>query len=687
MAARHSSKTQRGRKQNTQTHAWAFAHHAAAQTALALLATAAYTNALSNGFVWDDTTQILQNAALRPGAPWRPLLTSDVWAFAHPGSPAKDNYWRPLQMLSYKAIVQMFGFSALPFHALNLVFHVAATLLAYAIGIQLTRRIAPSVAVAVLFALHPMHTEAVDWISALPELGCAVFYFLAFLLFLLAIRRSGDNLSGQTAGLFRRPALWLLSCVSFAVATIWKEMAVTLPLAIAAYLFFVPTGALPLTHRVRNAVQGSLPYLAVLAVYLAARDFVLGYLAVSMRDWKLSPLDYAFTVADLVGRYWWKLLLPLRLNAYYVFDPVRSWAEPRALAAILFLVLATAGIVYSYRWLPLAAFAATWVFVTLIPVLDLRAVGRNVFTERYLYIPSLGFCLLAVSLASAARSRLPARWGPWPGGCALALVAGLYLAQTVRRNPIWKNQFTFFSRTLAASPNSPVLANQVASLLYPGRNDPKAAERLFRRAVSLAEARQPPEPAQVAKSDLGLALIASERGSHANALTLVAAAQRAWPGDPQIPQVRGAVLLQAGSWREAKTVFAAAARTSPGDANIWNALGFIAWRDEHRYAQARDYFRHALELRAPSQSLNASLQENLGAVDLGMGRRRHALDHLHAAVRIAPNNPDYHINLASALASSGQLAQARTELEQALALDSGNARAQAALARLGNPNL
>ncbi len=684
MTANRPSPARRGRKQETQPHAWAFACHAAVAAVLTLLATAAYANALSNGFVWDDTTQILQNPALRPGASWRPLLTSDVWAFMHPGSPAKDNYWRPLQMLSYKAIVQRFGFSPLPFHALNLTFHVAATLLAYAVCVQLTRRVAPSAAVAVLFALHPMHTEAVDWISALPELGCAVFYFLAFLLFLLAIRRAPSDPPGQPLRLFRRPALWLLSCASFAIATIWKEMAVTLPLVIAAYLFFVSAGGLPVPHRIRIAVRGSLPYLATLAVYLAARDYVLGYLAVAMRDWGLSPLDYALTVADLVGKYWWELLLPLRLNAYYVFDPVRSWAEPRALAALLFLILAAGGVVYSYRRLPLAAFAATWVFVTLIPVLDLNAVGRNVFAERYLYIPSLGFCVLAVSLASLALARLPARRGPWLGACALALVAGLYLAQTARRNPIWKNQFTFFSRTLAASPNSPVLANQVASLLFPGRNDPEGAERLFRRALNLAEARQPPEPAQAAKSELGLALIASGRGSHASALALVAAAQRAWPGDPQIPQVRGAVLLQAGNWREAKAVFTAAARTTPGDANIWNALGFIAWQDEHHAGQAANYFRRALELQAPSQSLNASLEESLGAVDLDLGRRRQGLDHLQAAVRIAPNNPDYHINLASALASSGQLAQARAELQRALTLDPANARAQAALARLRN---
>ncbi|HUX67204.1 MAG TPA: tetratricopeptide repeat protein [Terriglobales bacterium] len=681
------SRPRRGGRATPPPYTWSPARHAATAVALALLATAGYANVLSNGFVWDDTIQILQNPGLRPGAPWLPLLTSDVWAFLHPGTLAKDNYYRPLQMLTYKGIVQLFGFSAPAFHTVNLAFHVAATLLAYAVLVHLTGRMALSGAAAAIFALHPMHTEAVAWISALPELGCAVFYFLAFLLFLLAIRRSRDEPTGEPARLFRRPALWLLSCASFAVATLWKEMAVTLPLVVAIYLFLFSGEELPAAFRIRRAVRGSSPYVAALAAYISLRIYALGYLSVSQRNWALKPTAYALTVFDLVGKYWWKLLLPVHLNAYHIFDPVRSPAEPRAIEAVLFLALAGAALFYGHRRFPLATFATSWVFVTLIPVLDLSAVGRNVFAERYLYIPSLGFSLLAALLAGSGLARLPAGVRSWLGPCALAFVLGLYFVQTVRRNPVWRDQYTFFSRTLAASPNSPVLANQVASLLYPARGDPRGAGRLYRRARALAEERDPPEPGQIAKADLGLALISSQRGSYDTALALVAAAQRAWPSDPQVPSVRGTVLLQAGRWQEARGEFETALRSSPNDANIWNGLGFIAWHEEHQYGHAASFFRHALQMGVPSQSLNASLQESLGAVYFEMGHHRRGLEHLQAATRIAPNDPDYHTNLASALASSGRLAQARAELEKALTLAPGNKRARAALSILANQQL
>jgi len=643
-------------------------------------------NALSNGFVWDDTVQILQNPSLRPGAPWLRLLTTGVWAFAHPGKTSVGNYYRPLQMLTYRVVAQMFGFSAPAFHAVNLIFHLLATVLVYSVLFQITRRIAFAAAAATLFALHPIHTEAVAWASALPELGCAVFYFLSFLLFLLALRFSVEGDGGTPATVFHQRLFWLLSCASFALALFWKEMAGTLPLVVALYLFLFSPDEPTSAARIRRSLQGSLPYGAVLAAYLVLRYYAIGFLYVSQRDWVLSRPDFALTVVDLVAKYWWKLLLPVHLNAYHVFDPIRSWAEPRALGAIVFLALVVAGAAWGYRRFPLAVFAVGWVFCTLIPVLDLRAVGRNVFAERYLYIPSLGFCLLLVWIANRLSARLPAGLRSGSVVSALIVVAGLYLVQTARRNPDWKDSFTFFSRTLAASPNSPDMEISTANLLLSERNDPAGAEQLFQRARSLAEAAQPPVRDQIAAADIGLALISSERQEYDRALDLLTSAQNAWPGDTEVHSVRGSVLLQAGRWREAQRALQAAIEVDPDDANAWNGLGFIAWQDEHRDADAAHDFQHALKIDPPSVSLNASLQDSLGAVYCEMGNYPEGLADLKVATALAPDDPEYHTNLAIAMESSGQLAQARAELEKALALAPGDPSARAALSDLEKQN-
>lgn len=658
------------------------ARHLAVAVFLTILVTAGYTNVLQNGFVWDDTIQILQNPFLRPGASWLRLFNFGVWAFPNPGRPSANNYYRPLQMLTYKIIVQMFGFSAPAFHSVSLIFHLIVTLLVYIIILQLTRRFALATAAAALFALHPIHTEAVAWVSALPELGCAIFFLLAFLLFLLAIRPTAKGPVEQPARLFRRTRLWFLSCASFALALLWKEMAVTMPLVIASHLILFSPEELPAAARIRRAFRGSLPYWAVLGAYLPLRYHALGFFSVSQRNWALPPRDYALTVVDLVAKYWWKLLLPLHLNAYHIFDPVRSLAEPRALGAILFVGLAVAGVAYGYRRFPLATFAASWVFLTLIPVLDLRDVGRNVFAERYLYIPSVGFCLLLVWLASEALATLPMGWRSQQGVCALTLVGAMYFAQTAKRNMDWRDQFTFFSRTLEASPNSPGIENGVADLLRSEKSDPEGAESHYRRALALAKEQHPPEWDQVDSADQGLALIYSERGAYDKALDLLAEAQAAEPNDPEVQSARGAVLLQAGHWKEAQSTLRAALQADPNDANALNGLGFIAWQDEHQYDQAVDYFQHALQMHPPSDAFNASLHASLGAVYCEMGRYPEGIAHLQSAIELSPNDPEYHTNLAYAFTSLGRLAEAHVELEKALTLAPGYAPARTALSDL-----
>jgi tetratricopeptide (TPR) repeat protein len=649
---------------------------------LTVLVVSAYANSLQNGFVWDDTQQILRNPDIRPGTPWSHLFTSDVWAFTHPGERSRNNYYRPLQMLTYRVTAQLFGFSARAFHAVSLFFHLLATLLAYAILVQLTRSRALAGTAAALFAVHPIHTEAAAWVSALPELGCAIFFLLAFWLFLLARPVSAAGSVEPPDRWFLRPELWILSWVCFALALLWKEMALTLPIVIAAYLFLCEPGPLPILARLRTAFWVTLPYGAVVAAYLPLRYHALGFLYVSQRKWSLSPLGYVLTVIDLLAKYWWKLLLPLHLNAYYVFDPVRSLGEPRALAAILFLFVAAAAIAYGFRRGPLGSFAVSWVFLTLVPVLNLRGVGRNVFAERYVYIPSLGFCLLIVWLGSKGLSKLPAGFRSWAGASVLTVFLFFYVAQTVRRNADWRDPFTFFSQTLEASPNSPDMENGLAELFRSERSDLDTAEHHYLHAVALAQQQDPPEWDQIDSAEVGLALIYSERGQFDKALDALDRAQAADPADVTVQAARGGVLLQAGRWREAQEILRKDLETNPVDENAWNGLGFIAWQDEHQYEQALSYFQQALRLHSASDSFSSSLHNNLGAVYCEMGRWQEAIAHFQRAIELTPNDPESHTNLGNAFGATGRFAEARAELEKALTLAPDYAPARTSLSNL-----
>ena len=171
------------------------AHHTVAFIIIAICCALVYSNTLNHEFVWDDNFQIVRNPFLHGDEPLARLFVTDVWGYTHPDQKGTSNYYRPLQMVTYRLIGQVAGLNASAFHAVNLLFHILATLAGYLVVWQLTKIYWVAFAASVLFALHPIHTEAVVWIAALPELGCCLFFFLSFWLFL----RAEESSSRQAA--------------------------------------------------------------------------------------------------------------------------------------------------------------------------------------------------------------------------------------------------------------------------------------------------------------------------------------------------------------------------------------------------------------------------------------------------------------------------------------------------------
>ena len=313
--------------------------HSLAFALFIMLGALAYSNSLSNQFVHDDNYQIVRNPYLHSDESLTRLLFSDVWGYQTPGRAGTSNYYRPLQMLAYRWIAQSSGLNPSAFHWVNLVLHLMVSATAYLIFWHLTRNYGLSLSGAVLFVLHPIHTEAVDWIASLPELGCALFYFLSFWLFLSSqamplpkvkpaskkkqsLQPPPDRASGRT--------FWhAASLFSFAVSLLFKEMALTVPLIVGTYALTFEPGMSGWRGRIRASVQKSWPYLVVAVGYLALRYEVLGFISKSQQVWSLSLWAQFLSILHLATQYWYKLLLPINLNAFYTFQPVLS-AQRRA---------------------------------------------------------------------------------------------------------------------------------------------------------------------------------------------------------------------------------------------------------------------------------------------------------------------------------------------------------------------
>jgi tetratricopeptide (TPR) repeat protein len=282
--------------------------------------------------------------------------------------------------------------------------------------------------------VHPIHTEAVDWIAALPDVLVTTWA-------LLGLRALAMQESASTAG-----QAVMHSAIYFA-ALLTKETGVMLlPLYMAYGWLF---------SKRRNAALYAGMTIA-LAVYLAMRVHALGGLAPAQQAFfHLSATQFGMSAALLAARYLLALLWPVNLNFFHVFHPAGASFE------VLLALLALGAVVWaafrSRRGAPLAAFAMFWIAAAIAPALNISGVGQNVFAERYLYLPSVGFELLVGLAWTWLASAYPA----WPAPAAAAILT-VFAVESMVRNRDWKDDFTLLQVTLRQSPDSGYLHNLMA---------------------------------------------------------------------------------------------------------------------------------------------------------------------------------------------------------------------------------
>src|SRR5579863_497887 len=150
-----------------------------AAAVLVLVTFAAYGGSLANTFVYDDEYQVLQNPFVVNPHLWRRIFTGSVWSFR---GAIGDNFYRPLQIFSYWLLYRVAGPDPAAFHLAQLLLYCVTVWLVYRLGAKLLRSELAAFAGALLWALHPLHVEAVAWIGGWPEVGFGLFYVLGFLL-------------------------------------------------------------------------------------------------------------------------------------------------------------------------------------------------------------------------------------------------------------------------------------------------------------------------------------------------------------------------------------------------------------------------------------------------------------------------------------------------------------------------
>ncbi|MGH9342857.1 MAG: glycosyltransferase family 39 protein, partial [Terriglobia bacterium] len=425
---------------------------------LALLVIAAslpYANILLNGFVYDDDIQVLRNPYVRDLHHLKQIFTTTVWSFQG-GAQGVTNYYRPVMTLTYAFCHTLFGFRAAGFHLVSIVINAAVVFLVFAVARRIFQDRGMAFLAAALFALHPVHTEAVNWIAAVADLEAAFFVLLAFWFYL--------SLRGATGK--RWAALQAAMLASYALALLSKESAAVLPVLAAIYEHACREDRQDASFPVKLRRYGAL--WLVLAAYLAVRIRLLGAFAPVAPRHNLSFNEVALSALALEGHYVEKVFWPIRLCAAYVFPANLGALAPRILAG--FAVTAACALLMVYFWKRerQVFFGFVWFFVTLAPVLNVRWMPDFAFAERYLYLPSAGFCWVLGWLGLKLWRKCGAAGWAWErAAAALAcILAVLMIIRITVRGHDWKNDLTFYKSTLKVSPDALVIRNNLGNYYW-----------------------------------------------------------------------------------------------------------------------------------------------------------------------------------------------------------------------------
>ena len=250
----------------------------AAPAAFALLAIALHGNLLGKGFVSDDLSQVLNNPYIRSPSFLGQIFSSHVWSFRGPEE--RSNYYRPMMHLLYMACYGLFGLEPAGFHAASLLFHAGCSLPVLYLGRALGAAWCALLA-ALLFAAHPVHTEAIAWIAAVTELSYAFFFLWSVYLYV------------------RGRPVW--SAAAALPALLAKETALMLlPLLVVYEHWFRKPGG-------RRAY---LYQLVPLAIYLALRIRALGGLVMVANPFSESLSSHVYSTVYLTGIYLGRLVAP-----------------------------------------------------------------------------------------------------------------------------------------------------------------------------------------------------------------------------------------------------------------------------------------------------------------------------------------------------------------------------------------
>jgi len=661
--------------------------------AILLLATAwVYAPGAHHEFVnYDDSDYVTANPHVLSGLTWENL----GWAF----TTGHASNWHPLTWVTHQLDCAWFGKSPGGPHLVNLVYHLANTVLLFLTLVRFTGVRGRSLVVAGLFALHPLHVESVAWISERKDVLSAFFFFLTLLCYGKYVRILQRTQAQRPPGSLPAPVWFCASLVAYVLGLMSKPMLVTVPFLILV-LDVWPLGRINLGGPgwkpcVPRLLWEKAPFLA-----LSAASSVVTFLVQREGGAVSISLSMGARLANAAVsgvRYLGKMICPVDLSVLYPhpgFWPV--WAVA---GAVTVLGVISLGAIWSWRQRPYILTGWCWFLGMLVPVVGIIQVGIQSMADRYTYLPMIGLFVALVWGAGEALAKRETK----PRAALLMSIVVLALCAGLARDQvrIWQNSETLFLRAVNATSNN-YLAHNNLGYYYSGKGRIADAMDQYEKSLKINPHYED------ALNNMGHALAGQHR--HAEAIGYYEAALRVKSDHVEVRNNYGNSLSELGRVEEAIEQYEFVLAKNPRHPDANNNLG-IALAMKGRVEEAVGHFRTAIDNKVDYASAHSNLgnalaalkkydeataqykeclrlnpkdpqaQNNLANVLVEQGKLAEAAPHYEEAIRLVANNPEAHYNLGLLLRRLNRSEDAKRHLQEALRLRPGYAEARRALAQ------
>jgi protein O-mannosyl-transferase len=560
---------------------------------------------------YDDDRYVIDNTHVHNGLGWDTV----TWAFTS----TEQANWHPLSWLSHSLDYSLFHQNPAGHHLTSLMIHAANAVLLFLLLAFSTRRIGPSLFVALLFAVHPINVESVAWVAERKNV-LSTFLFLA---------------ATGAYGWYARKPHWLRYFAVaglFALGLMSKPMVITFPFGLLL-LDYWPLGRIEgSTAMMARTAQSSLPRLVaekLPLLALSAASAVITMQAQQAGGAMRSASQFSFGVrlenaVVAYATYLWKLIWPAHLAPIYPHpgDSLAAWQVGVSLSVLL----SVTAFVLRYRSKRYLLTGWLWFLGTLVPVIGLVQVGDQAMADRYAYIPFIGiFVMIAWGAADVADSRqigMAAR--VIPAACVLIALS----FATRRQLDYWSSNYDLWTHALAVTNKNFIAQDNLGgALLLLGK--PDEAYSHFQTAAEI----NPSDP--MSRSNLGAYLqehghlqeaieqekrvieLTSDRGLLASTYANLGTAYRTLGED-----------------EKARESYDHALQLNPGQANAYLGLGQLLEK-QNKLNEAIENYSRSVELRPTDRGFLL-----LGHALVSMGRRPEAMAAYQDALKLSPDMPE-----------------------------------------------